>query len=204
MNKKVIIPIGVGIAIIIVGIIATSNQESEMAKPNDEINFENKTSENPIIDEIDLENKTSENSIIDKKLNEIEKNAAENYFEPAPREWQTSGPFQIDRSEYLLGEKIFIRIGGLNPDEKGQIALLRPSNATHYSVWQTIPFDGMEKNAFNYYTQPVLSKSTQVCTVDDILGEWVVVFRGTNYANLKFEVINKIIPGDEESYVPVC
>ena len=26
----------------------------------------------------------------------------------------TSGPFQIDRSEYALGEKIFLRIGGLN------------------------------------------------------------------------------------------
>jgi len=188
VDKKIIIPIGVGIAIIIVGIIAIYNQESEISKPN----------------EIDLENKTTRNPIIDEKLNEIEKNAAENYFEPAPREWQTSGPFQIDRSEYLLGEKIFIRIGGLNPDEKGQIALLRPLNATHSSVWQTIPFDGMKKNEFNYYTQPVLSALTDVCTVDDILGEWIVVFRGTNYPNLKFEVVNKTLPGEEDSYVPVC
>ena len=208
VNKKIIIPICIGITIIvvgiIVGIIGIPNQESEIPKSNDENDFENKTTGNPIIDENDFENKTTGNPIIDEKLNQIEKNAAENYFKPAPREWQTSGPFQIDRSEYLLGEKIFIRIGGLNPDEKGQIAFLRPSNGTHYTVWQTIPFDGMKKNAFNYYTQPVLSTTTQVCTVDDILGEWVVVFRGTNYPNLKFDVINEIVPGDEESYVPVC
>ena len=55
---------------------------------------------------INLENKTSETPILDKKLNEIEKKANENYFKPAPRDWQTSGPFQIDRSEYLIrGEK---------------------------------------------------------------------------------------------------
>ena len=50
----------------------------------------------------------------------------ENEYSPKPREWITSGPFQIDRSEYVLGEKIFVRIGGLSYDEKGQITFLRP------------------------------------------------------------------------------
>ena len=40
--------------------------------------------------------------------------------------------------------------------------------------------------------------------VDDIIGEWVVVFRGTNYENLKFEITDEILPGEEDSYVPVC
>jgi hypothetical protein len=193
VNKKIIIPI-IGIMIIIVGIIVIYYQEPEIQKSNDEINVENKTSENPIVDEM-----------IDEKLNEIEKNADENYFKPAPRDWQTSGPFQIDRYKYLIGEKIFLRIGGLESNEKGQIAFLRPTNETHYTVHQTIPFDGMQKNAFNYYTDVRLSEAFGVCSVDDIIGEWTVVFRGTNYPNIKFEIVDEILPGEEDSFdVPVC
>ena len=67
MNKKIIIPICIGITIIvvgiIVGIIGIPNQESEIPKSNDENDFENKTTGNPIIDEINFENKTTGNPI---------------------------------------------------------------------------------------------------------------------------------------------
>ncbi len=89
-------------------------------------------------------------------------------------------------------------------DEKGQIAFLRPLNETHYSVYQTIPFDGAKKPAFNFYIQPALSPVFEICTMDDLVGEWTVVFRGTSHSNLKFEVTNEILPGEEDSYVPVC
>ena len=190
VNKKVVIPIGVGIVIIIVGIIAISNQESDITKSNDENNFENKT---------------SDNSIIDEKLNEIERKASENYFKPAPRNWQTSGPFQIDRTEYLIGEKIFLRIGELNPEDNGQIAFLKQTNETHYTVYQTIQFNGNDKLAFNYYTDIKLSKILGLCTVNDILGEWTVVFRGTDYTNLKFIILDEMLPGEADSFdTPVC
>ena len=141
---------------------------------------------------------------IEKKLDEIEKKAAENYFEVTPIEWIASGPFEIDRSKYIIGQKVFIRIGELDLDEKGQIAFLRPLNETHYAVYQTIPFDGMKKPAFNFYIQPSLTAALAICSVDDIIGEWTVVFRGTSYPNLKFEVTNEMIPGEEDAYVPVC
>jgi len=144
------------------------------------------------------------NPIVDEKLDQIVKNANANDFEPAPREWITSGPFQIDRSTYLLGEKIFLRIGGLEPSDKGQIAFLKQTNQTHYTVFQTIEFDGNKKLAFNYYTDIKLIKTLGLCTVDDILGEWTVVFRGTEYPNLKFNIINQTIPGDEKLFTPVC
>ncbi len=51
-----------------------------------------------------------------------------------PRDWQVSGPFEIDRSQYALSENIFFRVGGLTPDEKGQAAFLRTFNDTHYEV----------------------------------------------------------------------
>lgn len=190
MDKKIIIPASIGIAIIILGIFVTYNQDSEIPKSDDEINLENKTSENPLIDE---------------KLKEIEDKASKNYFKPEPRDWQTSGPFQIDRTKYLIGEKIFLRIGGLNIDDKGQVVFLRPSNETHYTVHQTILFDGSQKNEFNYYTEVRLSKQLGTCSIEDIVGEWTVVFRGTNYSNIKFEIIDEILPGEEDSFTePIC
>jgi len=204
-NFSMIIAGGIGIAIIILIIALYNNQESEITiideqSKNIEVDEQSKIEFHFNNSEI-LENPEI---IIQEKLDEIKENAAENIFNPAPREWQTSGPFQIDRSKYLIGEKIFIRIGELDLDEKGQIALLRPLNETHVKVWQTIPFDGTKKPAFNFYTQPSLLEANKICTVDDIIGEWTVVFRGTSYPNLKFEIINEILPGDEESYVPVC
>ncbi len=173
MNKGIIVGIPIAIAII-AGIIAITMM--------------------PEGDSNDME--------VEEKIDEIEKIDDENQYEPLPREWQTSGPFQIDRSEYALGEKIFIRIGGLNFQEKGEIAVMRPLNDTHYSVYLTIPFDGAKKNVFNYYLDPSLSKVRGLCSVDDVLGKWNLVFRGTDYSNLNFEITDRIVPGTD--WDPVC
>ena len=141
---------------------------------------------------------------IQERLDEIEKQNLENEYTPKEREWITSGPFQLDRSEYLLGEKIFLRIGGLSIDELGQVVFLRPLNSTHYSVYLTIPFDGSDKSAFNYYLQPQLSKTRAICTADDFIGNWIVVFRGTDYQDLEFKITEQILPGDEDDFEPVC
>ena len=192
MNKGAIMGIAGGILIVIVlGIIFSLSEESQVMEVEDALNREIVTDE-----EITPEVQT--------KLDEIEKINLENEYSPKPREWITSGPFQIDRSEYVLGEKIFVIIGGLQYNEKGQIAFLRPLNETHYEVYQTIPFDGTQKNAFNYYIQPQISKTRGICSADDITGDWTVVFRGTNYANLKFKITDEILPGEEDSYQPVC
>ncbi len=52
-------------------------------------------------------------------------------FVATPRVWQTSGPFQIDREQYVLGELVLMRIGDLQPNEKGQVTFLIPLNETH-------------------------------------------------------------------------
>jgi hypothetical protein len=191
-NFSMAIAGSIGIAIIIIIISLYNNQEPEITKIDEPI-------------EIELENVVSEIPEIQEKYDEIKNKVDESgYYEVPPIEWITSGPFQIDRSEYIIGQKIFIRIGELDLDEKGQVAFMRPLNETHYSVYQTIPFDGTKKPAFNFYTQPSLSKYLKICTVDDLVGEWTVVFRGTSYPNLKFEVTNEILPGEEDAYVPVC
>ena len=126
-------------------------------------------------------------------------------FVAAPRVWQTSGPFQIDREQYVLGELVLMRIGDLQPNEKGQITFLQPSNGTHQTVYITIPFDDSQKITFNQYFKPSLSRGLGICTKDDLIGNWTVVFQGTDYNNLKFEIVDRYIPGEEENYEePVC
>jgi len=116
-----------------------------------------------------------------------------------PRDWQVSGPFEIDRTQYALGENIFLRVGTLAPDEKGQAAFLRPTNETHYIVYFTIPFDG-SKPSFNQYFHPQVAKAKGICNKDYLIGNWTIVFQGTDYPNLKFEIIDLIVTGDEEGY----
>jgi len=188
VNKGIIIGTPIVIAMII-GIIAV-------------MTYSETTDKMEVEDTLDKEIIPENNPEIDKKIEDIKNTANENEYEVLPREWQTSGPFQIDRSQYALGEKIFMRIGGLQYQEKGQVAVMRPLNDTHYSVYLTIPFDGANKEAFNYYLDPQLSKTRGLCSVDDVLGKWALVFRGTNYANLSFEIINKTVPGT--NWEPVC
>jgi len=189
MNKGIIIGIPLAIAII-AGIIAIT-----MMQDGDSNDME-------VEDALDRELRPEETPEVEEKLDEVEKIADENTYEPLPRDWQTSGPFQIDRSEYALGEKIFLRIGGLTLEDKGQIAVLRPLNDTHQSVYLTIPFDGARKDVFNYYLEPQLSSKRGLCTVDDIMGKWSLVFRGTNYSNLNFEITDRAVPGVDLE--PVC
>jgi len=116
-NSKIAIQIVVGLITVIVGIVVMSNQESNKMEVEDILDKELRPNE--------------ENAEVQEKLEEIEKINLENEYSPKPREWLTSGPFQIDRSEYVLGEKIFLVIGGLSEDEKGQVAFLRPLNMIH-------------------------------------------------------------------------
>ena len=190
-SSKIMIPIVIGIIIVIVGIVAMSNQESDTMEVEDTFDKELRPNE-----EVTPE--------IQEKIDEIESTNLENEYSPKDRKWITSGPFSIDRSEYILGEKIFMIMSGLGIDEKGQIAVLRPSNDTHYSVYQTYPFDGKDKEAFNIYFEADLAKNQGICTVNDLIGEWRIVFRGTDYPNLEFKVVVDILPGDEEEYEPVC
>ena len=178
---------GIGILAIISVLILIPYEKSDVAE---------------VENTFDKEIQPVEVSEIQEKLDEIQRIANETDYKPLPREWITSGPFQIDRSEYAIGEKIFIRIGGLELDAKGQIAVMKPLNATHYSVYITIPFDEAQKSAFNYYVEPQISKSRGICSVDDIIGKWTLIFRGTNYQNLDFEITEKVVPGT--NIEPVC
>jgi len=182
------ITVGISVFVIILAVILISSPRSNIIEVEDTLDKEVKPE--------------TEIPEVQEKLDKIEKINLENEYSPKEREWITSGPFQIDRSKYAIGEKIFIIIGGLDVNEKGQIAIMRPLNDTHYSVYLTIPFDGAAKPAFNYYIDPQISKTRGICSVDDIIGKWVMVFRGTDYPNLNFEITDDVIPGTNTT--PEC
>lgn len=194
-TSVIIIPIIITV-IVIIG-ISISFEESEIIEIEDVVNKE-----------IEVDDEITKN--IEEKIDDIKRKVEESgdletdYDPVREREWITSGPFQIDRSEYALGENIFLKMSELQVGEKGQIAFLRPLNETHKSVYITIPFDS-SKPVFNQYFTPDLAKTEGICSIEDIAGEWTVVFRGTNYENIKFTVSDKIIvPGEESRYESVC
>jgi len=170
----------IGILAIISALILMPYQESDVAEVEDTLDREIQPVEIPEIQE---------------RLDEIQRTANDADYKRLPYEWITSGPFQINRSEHAIGESIFIRIGILEYDEKGQIAVMRPLNATHYKVYFTIPFDGDKKPTWNTYFTPQISKLKGICSADDLMGKWALVFRGTNYPNLNFEITEIILPG---------
>ena len=119
-------------------------------------------------------------------------------------EWVKSGPFEIDKSEYNMGEKIFLNAIDLSPNNKGTIKFLRPTNDTHHQTYIKIPFDGNEKSKFNYYFEPRLNKYKGLCSVEDLTGNWLVKFVGTQYGDIEFEILAQPSSWDDRTFEPVC
>ena len=184
-NSKIVIPIFVTITIIIIIFNLTQNEVMEEQITE----FKNPSEIEGLLDKVERD--------------KLENEKSENPFVPNEREWITSGPFKIDRSEYLLGEKIFVNIDELDINEKGKVIFLRPINNTHYSPYHTMPFDGSGQRN-NYYFTPDLSELRGICNTDELIGNWKIIFQGTNHLDLEFKVNTEIIPGYEKRYEPVC
>ena len=187
MNNKIIgmiaVFISIGIIIFAISELQTDEKNVSEQKMNEESIFQQ-----------------SMNAEIQSKLNKLEQDRNENFdssqpYVPAERDWPTSGPFKIDRSQYLLGEKIFVNIDALTLSDKGEMVFLRPLNDTHYKKYYSMPFDG-SKDRNNFYFTPDLSKARGICDKTQLIGNWKVVFEGTNYPHLEFKIIDRILPGE--------
>ena len=136
-------------------------------------------------------------------------------------EWRTSGPFQIEKYEYYLGEKIFFNAVDIPADLKGEIVFFRPeldrSNKKIKEIegipaeliskkikYIAIEFNGENKQNFNKYFEPRYIEWKGICSRDDIVGEWIIVFLGTQYENINFIVLNQTMPGDTRTFEPIC
>ena len=118
--------------------------------------------------------------------------------------WIKSGPFEIDKNQYNVGEKIFLSTDVLLPEEKGTVQFLRPINDTHHKSYIKIPFDGMQKEQFNYYFEPRYNQFRGLCSMDDIAGNWIVKFSGTQYEDINFKILNQTSSWDERTFEPIC
>ena len=118
--------------------------------------------------------------------------------------WQRSGSFEVDKSQYNMGEKIFLSTSNLLPEDKGTVQFLRPLNDTHHKLYIKIPFDGMQKAQFNYYFEPRYNEFRGICSMDDIAGNWIVKFSGTQYEDINFEILAQSSSWDERTFEPIC
>jgi len=119
-------------------------------------------------------------------------------------EWIKSGPFSIDKNEYNLGEKIFLVVNGLKQEDKGKVIFFRPLNNTSWANYITMDFNGAEKSKFNLYFEPRLSESKKLCSTNELVGEWVVRFIGTEYLDINFKIMNQTSSWDTRTFDPVC
>lgn len=116
------------------------------------------------------------------------------------QQWIVSGPFAISKSQYKIGENVFMTVNGLLPNEIGNIWIISPQNKT----WTVIPFNGTAKDHFNYYFKPDTSKASRISSTDELVGRWQVIFDLVKYQPLSFEIINETLPGftaDEETQI---
>ena len=119
-------------------------------------------------------------------------------------EWINSGPFSIDKNEYNIGEKIFIVVNGLQEEDKGKIIFFRPLNNTSWNDYITMDFNGMDRAKFNLYFEPRLSKLSGICSTNELTGQWVAKFIGTEYSDINFKIMNQTSSWDTRTFDPVC
>jgi hypothetical protein len=114
-------------------------------------------------------------------------------------DWINSGPFFINKEKYKIAENIAISIRGLKSNDVGTIFFISPEG----KIVNRIGFDGQQKNGFNTYWKPNTSKNTGLHEVKQLVGTWTMVFNGTNYAPLHFEILNEYVPGGEAEVMDV-
>ena len=133
---------------------------------------------------------------------------------------EASGPFQIEKYEYYLGEKIFLNAVNIPVDEKGEIIFFRPAPDevdTFPKGYEGIPgelifkkikymslkFNGEGKQNFNKYFEPRFNEWKKICSTNQIVGEWIMIFSGTQYEPIHFTILNYTMPGDQRTFEPL-
>lgn len=117
------------------------------------------------------------------------------------KNWNRSGPFAINKLEYRVGDNVFFAVSDLTFNDIGNAVFVLPNGTTKYI---SIPFDGTQKSGFNQYFKPSISKTRSICSVNDIIGEWTIIFQGTEYQPLKFRILNETIPSEMGNFQQVC
>ena len=114
-----------------------------------------------------------------------------------PENPQILGPLQINKDKYLLGENVFVILKDLKPKDKGSVEFFTPNGI----LYESMGFDGKEKEFQKKYFKPQLLKSKQLCEKEQLVGTWTVMFRGYDMAKIYFEIMPEILPNSEQHYI---
>jgi hypothetical protein len=114
-------------------------------------------------------------------------------------QWITSGPFSINKNQYKLGDYVFMSVQNLQPTDVGKIVIVNPKGSTY----DIIPFNGTMKTSFKQFFKPNTQRNQALCTPEDLVGEWSLVFQGTSYKSIPFKIIDEWIPGSQAEIKPV-
>jgi len=104
---------------------------------------------------------------------------------------------KINKDKYLLGEKIFMNIGEIPMGLKDYLEIYTPNGKKYLQI----PLDGDKKSSFKHYFKPMLSLKSGICDKDELIGKWTILFTGSPENQLKFNVMEEILPYSEEFYV---
>ena len=190
VNRKILMIVGV-----VAGVIAIAGAIASFSTTENEEVY-NKDSKFSETDEI--------SSMLQKiEDDKIENEQSENPYKPKEREWNSSGPFKLDRSEYVLGERLFVNLDYVDKSTKGEMIFTKIINNTHVYEYKKVKFDG-SKPQYNFYIGINLNPIRGLCNVDQLIGNWELRFEGTNYESIKFKVLDQILPGSERNYEAVC
>lgn len=114
-------------------------------------------------------------------------------------QWNTSGPFAINKNQYKLGENIFMVVTGLKPNDAGQFEIIDPKGG----IFSTVQFNGTMKSSFNYFFKPNTERVEKLCKPTDLVGNWTIIFQGVSYKAIPFKVVNDWISGSQAEVKPI-
>ena len=75
---------------------------------------------------------------------------------------------------------------------------------TSGKIIKEFKFDGEKSTEFNIYFSPNLSKILEICSAEDLPGDYQIIFEGTNYQSIKLKILNQYLPGTENMFESVC
>ena len=111
-----------------------------------------------------------------------------------------SGPVGVTKYQHRLGDNVFLVIRNLQPNEKDTLHIYTPKGVEYKTVF----YDGAFKSNFNQYFYPDTNAFLNICTPEDLIGIWKIVFEEGSYDTLEFEMTNKWVDGAEASITVVC
>ena len=111
-----------------------------------------------------------------------------------------SGPVGVTQYKHKLGENVYLLIRGIQPHEKGAIGVFTPEGI----LYKSFEYDGSEKADFNQYFFPDTFAELKICTPDQLVGIWTVVFADNSYPPLEFEMTDEWIRSGEATIFTEC